>query len=253
MKIIRLKLEAAGLGRFTPVQAVVSILAFSTLFASWVQLSFGVVGLSLFAFLVTIGAAIETLSYRARQRTDQLSKVWPEIIDSLQSAAGSGYGIVDSFEELALSGPASVRTVFQGLVERIDSGVGIEKSLDWLKSQFGSLQADRLVELIRIVHRAGGTAYLESLRDQSLRTREEIALWGELQSKQGWVSGTAKLAIVSPWIVVGTLSARPENVAIYNTTEGLTILLSGLVVSLIAYRLVNLLGNLTRPKRVLIR
>jgi tight adherence protein B len=107
--------------------------------------------------------------------------------------------------------------------------------------------------LIRVVYRSGGIGYLESLREQALRTRQEIALWGELDSKQGWVTGTAKLAIIAPWIIVATLSTRSENVAIYNTPEGIGVLLAGLLVSLVAYRLVVLMGNLSKPKRVLIK
>jgi tight adherence protein B len=105
--------------------------------------------------------------------------------------------------------------------------------------------------LIRIVHRSGGGGYIDSLREQSASTRSDIALWGELESKQGWVTGTAKLAIIAPWIIIATLAARDENVAIYNTTEGTGILSVGLIVSLIAYRLVNLMGLLSKPGRVL--
>jgi tight adherence protein B len=127
----------------------------------------------------------------------------------------------------------------------------MDQSLDWFKSHLGQIQADRFVELIRIVNRSGGSGYLDSLRDQALRTRSEIALWAELDSKQGWVTGTAKLAIVSPWIVVATLAARAENVAIYNTAEGTAVLIVGLLVSVMAYRMVGLLGSLSKPSRVL--
>jgi tight adherence protein B len=251
MKAIRLELEAAGLALYSPVQALALALAVATLIASWVQVSFEVWGLTLFSFLAVVGAGLEALRVRAKQRSDQLAKIWPEVIDSLQSAASSGFGIVDSLAEVGRSGPVRVRAVFEALVERLDSGSTMDQTLDWFKTQFGQLQTDRLAELIRAVHRSGGVGYLDSLREQALRTRQEIALWGELDSKQGWVTGTAKLAIVAPWIIVATLSARSENVAIYNTTEGTTVLLAGLLISLVAYRLVALMGNLSKPKRVL--
>lgn len=251
MKTIRLELEAAGLALYSPVQALALALAAATLIASWVQVSFEVWGLTLFSFLAVVGAGLEALRVRAKQRSDQLAKIWPEVIDSLQSAASSGFGIVDSLAEVGRSGPVRVRAVFEALVERLDSGSTMDQTLDWFKTQFGQLQTDRLAELIRVVHRSGGVGYLDSLREQALRTRQEIALWGELDSKQGWVTGTAKLAIVAPWIIVATLSARSENVAIYNTTEGTTVLLAGLLISLVAYRLVALMGNLSKPKRVL--
>jgi tight adherence protein B len=244
-------LEAAGWAKYSPLQVLTLVISSAFLIASWVQLSFEVLGLTLFSALATIGASLEALMVRAKQRSDQLAKLWPEVLDSLQSAASSGLGIVDSLEEVARSGPLRIRTAFQELVERIDSGLGIDQCLDWLKSQLGQIQADRFVELIRIVNRSGGVGYLDSLRDQALRTRSEIALWAELDSKQGWVTGTAKLAIIAPWIVVATLAARAENIAIYNTLEGTGVLVIGLLVSLIAYRFVGLLGSLSKPTRVL--
>jgi tight adherence protein B len=250
MSWLRQQLEAAGLSRFSPIQAVISCLGLSVVVSSWVQVSFGVVGLSLFAFLAVIGISVETLRLSAIGRSNQLSKLWPEVIDSLHSATSSGLGIIDALEEIARTGPFRLRPVFAELIERIDRGSGTDSSLDWLKAKFGQLQADRLIELIRVANKSGGEGYLDSLREQALRTRSEIALWGELESKQGWVAGTAKLAIIAPWIIVATLSSRPENVAIYNTSEGVTILAFGLLVSLAAYRMVTLLGLLARPRRV---
>jgi tight adherence protein B len=253
MKSLRLLLEAAGLARYSPSQALALVSTAALLIASWVQLSFEVVGLTVFAALATLGSSFEALRIRAKQRSDQLAKLWPEVLDSLQSAASSGFGIVDSLDEISRNGPLRIRPAFQELVQRIDSGFGMDQSLDWFKSQLGQIQADRFVELIRIVHSSGGVGYLDSLRDQASRTRSEIALWAELDSKQGWVTGTAKLAIVAPWIVVGTLASRAENVAIYNTAEGTGVLVVGLLVSLIAYRIVGLLGSLDKPGRVLTR
>lgn len=250
MKWLRQQLEAAGLSRFSSLQAIISLLGASVAISSWVQLSFGVVGLSLFAFLATLGFAIEALRITAATRSEQLSKLWPEVIDSLQTASSSGIGVIDSLDEIARSGPNRLRPAFSELVGRIDRGLGTDSSLDWFKAQFGQPQADRLVELIRVVQNSGGVGYLDSLKNQSVRTRAEIALWGELESKQGWVTGTAKLAIVAPWIIVATLSSQPENVAIYNTSEGIAILVFGLVVSLVAYRMVTFMGALTKPRRV---
>ena len=69
MKWLRQQLEAAGLSRFSPFQAIISSLGASVAISSWVQLSFGVVGLSLFAFLAVIGFAIEGLSIAATTRS----------------------------------------------------------------------------------------------------------------------------------------------------------------------------------------
>lgn len=250
MTFLRLALEAAGFSRYSPAQAVIGVLALASLVSSWVQLSFEIPGLTMFSFLSVIGFSSEALRVRIKRRSDQLTRLWPEVLDSLHSAARSGYGITESLDQVAKTGPKRVRVTFGELVERIDSGAGLDASLDWFKSQFGQLQADRLVELIRIVYRSGGIGYLDSLREQAIRTRSEIALWGELESKQGWVSGTAKLAIVAPWVIVAILASRAENVAIYNSAQGTAVLVVGLLVSLIAYRLVILMGALSKPSRV---
>ena len=251
MKPLRLMIESAGLARYSSSQLLFLVISSALILASWVQLSFEVLGLTIFSALATLGTSLEALRLRAKQRSDQLAKLWPEVLDSLQSAASSGFGIVDSLDEVSRGGPSRIRPAFQELVQRIDSGFGMDQSLDWFKSHLGQIQADRFVELIRIVNRSGGSGYLDSLRDQALRTRSEIALWAELDSKQGWVTGTAKLAIVAPWIVVATLAARAENVAIYNTAEGTAVLIVGLLVSVMAYRMVGLLGSLSKPSRVL--
>jgi tight adherence protein B len=250
MSNLSLQLQAAGLGRYQPWQLIVSATSIALVVGSWAQLSFKVFGLSISAAMATVGLIFELVRLRAKSRSDTLSKLWPGVIESLQSAAKSGIGLIDALSEIGETGPTQIRNYFREFVARIDRGESFDSSLAFLKSDLGQLHADRLIELIRIVHASGGAGYLESLNEQGRITRTEIATWGELESKQGWVTGTAKLALVAPWIIVTFLSSRSENVAIYNTNEGLTILLVGLVVSLIAYRLIGILGNLTRPKRV---
>jgi tight adherence protein B len=249
---LSLQLQAAGLGHYRPWHFVVAAVSVAVVVGSWAQLSFQILGLSMSMTVAVIGLFLEVISLRAKSRSDAIAKLWPEVIESLQSAAKSGIGLLDSISELGESGPWQIRKQFSSFVQRIDSGQSFELSLTMLKSELGQLHADRLIELIRLVHLSGGAGYIESLSEQAKITRSEIATWGELESKQGWVTGTAKLALVAPWVVVLFLASRPENVQIYNTNEGLTILLVGLTVSLVAYRLIGLLGNLTKPKRVFV-
>lgn len=249
MRDFRLKLEAAGFPNITVSQLILFSLAAATLVASWLHVSFGVIGLSLFGFLAVIGFVMEGLMIRAKSRTQALTKLWPEVLDSLHSSLASGYGLVDSLAEIATSGPSRFRPIFANLVNQLDAGKSLDEGLDWFKSRFGQLQADRLAETIRVVQSAGGAGLLPALRTQSSMTRAEIALIGELETKQGWITGTAKLSIIAPWIIVATLASRSENVAIYNTNEGLGILALGLIISLLAFRMVTTLGQLTLPNR----
>ena len=252
MKAIELQLQAAGFSNYRAWHLIAAAVSCAALVGSWSQLTFKISGLSASIAIAVVGISFEFLNLRAKSRSDAVSKLWPEVIESLQSAATSGIGLIDALSEIGESGPIIIRKQFRGFVNRIDRGENFDSCLSVLKSELGQLHADRLIELIRIVNLSGGIGYLESLREQAKITRSDIATWGELESKQGWVTGTAKLALVAPWIIVSFLASRPENVQIYNTNEGLTILLVGLTVSLVAYRLIGLLGNLARPKRVFV-
>jgi tight adherence protein B len=183
-------------------------------------------------------------------RRRQVAQAWPEVLDSLVSASTSGFSVFDSLMELATSGPPSIRPYFKQLEKDIESGLELNVSLDRMRESMADLNVDRLVELVRVVSAAGGQGFYLALRNQAKQVREDLALRGELESKQGWVSGTAKVAILAPWLVVGMLCARQENVAAYSSYQGSTILIIGLVVSIFAYRLVQLLGSTSQPQRV---
>lgn len=250
MKWLSSSVEGAGLARFGVLWVLSFLVAVSALSGLWAFSLTKVTALGACLGLGAFGFGLEILNLRAKARRRELASLWPEVVDSLQSAASSGIGFTEGFAELAQRGPLPLRVHFAGFVHRIDSGWPIELTLDWLKHELGEIHADRLLELLLVVSAAGGEGYQESLRNQSRQLREDLSLWGQLESKQGWISGTAKMAVAAPWLVVAMLSARSENAAIYNSTEGVTILGVGFVVSVFAYRFIHLLGSLPSPPRV---
>lgn len=203
--------------------------------------------------ILTLAFCLDYLTIRARMRRRQIAQAWPEVLDSLVSASTSGFSVFDSLMELATSGPASIRPYFKQLEKDVESGLELNVSLERMRDSMADLNVDRLVELVGVVSVAGGQGFYLALRNQAKQAREDLALRGELESKQGWVSGTAKVAILAPWLVVGMLCARQENIAAYSSYQGSTILIIGLIVSIFAYRLVQLLGSTSQPQRVFIK
>jgi tight adherence protein B len=128
------------------------------------------------------------------------------------------------------------------------AGVAFTQSLDNLKARLANPVADRFIEITRLASASGGRGYLNALRNQSLQLRLENATWTEIQVKQNWVLGTAKLAVLAPWLVLVLLSLRPETAIAFQTEAGIAVLVIGLVASLLAFRLVKALGAL--PDRV---
>lgn len=199
-----------------------------------------------------LGLVLEVLTAKAKSRRRTLAKVWPEVIDSLVSAASSGLSATESLIELAEVGPAVLRPHFHAFAQNLTYGASPTRALSLLKQNLGDVHADRLIELIAIANSAGGAGYHEALRTQATLTRHDLALWGEIESKQGWVSGTAKIAVAAPWLIVLMLSSRPENAAVYASDTGTMVLSIGLLVSIFAYRLIQVLGSISRPRRIFI-
>jgi tight adherence protein B len=131
------------------------------------------------------------------------------------------------------------------------SGLAFGESLDNLKARLANPIADRFIEITRLASNSGGRGYLNALRAQALQLRLENATWNEIQVKQNWILGTAKLAVLAPWLVLVLLGMRPETAVAFQTQVGITVLGVGLVASLMAFRLIRALGALPTRVRIL--
>mgnify|MGYP000355395690 FL=1 len=205
---------------------------------------------SLSVTTISFAFILEWLTIRARSRRRAVAQAWPEVLDALLSASSSGLPLFEAFIELSSTGPVVLRHHFKALERDLDAGLDLKDGLRNLRDSMADLNVDRLVELVRIVTDSGGQGFHTALRSQVVLARQDLALAGELESKQGWVSGTAKVAIMAPWLVVVMLCARKENVVAYSSPQGAAILLTGLIVSIIAYRLIQLFGSFSEPVRV---
>jgi tight adherence protein B len=80
---------------------------------------------------------------------------------------------------------------------------------------------------------------------QDLRTR------GELEARQSWTVGGARVAVAAPWVILLMLSTRPEASQAYASSTGTLLILIGAAVTVFAYWLMLRLGALPTEKRVL--
>lgn len=250
MTWLKSTLEGAGLARYGVGVVALTLFFLAVAAAAITYQVFNVLVLGVFIGLGVLAMELEALSSMAKNRRRELSRLWPEVLDAIHSAVSSGMTLSDAFDDLAQSGPHRLRSHFQKLSHRLDTGWSFEQSIDELKASLGEVHADRLCEVLRLVSATGSESLGHTLRQQASSLRRDLAVAGQIDSKQGWVSGTAKIAVAAPWVVVGLLATRKENSAIFNTAEGAAILLLGFVVCIVAYRLVHLLGNLPQQPRV---
>ncbi|MFM6977556.1 MAG: type II secretion system F family protein [Micrococcales bacterium] len=225
-------------------------LALPAVLAGLLQEWLSVPGLSLAVFFGVLAFEYELLTIRAARRQRHILECWPVVIESLESAAVAGMSLVESLRDLAESQQLYVAKEFSECCRDLDSGATFDSALLRFKQKLGNAAADFTVELLRATNSLGSSGYVSALRNQTLALRSETALEAELAAKQGWVVGTAKLAVTAPWFIVLILCFRPENADMYSSLAGTTILLFGLIASTLALRMVYRIGNVIESRRV---
>lgn len=211
----------------------------------------GVWGLALCLALLGFAIALEVLRLRGETRQRAFDTSWPQVFDTFQSGAISGIGFRDQLDYLAHRGPLALRGEFLALLQKYDEGLEIDQLMPLMRKRFANRNADLLALLIELDSELGGQGMSITYQRAAIQVRKEQGELSQLQAKQGWVSSSAKLALLAPWLVAMVLVQLPQNKAAFATELGASILILGLALSLVAYALVNRLGRLPLPGRVL--
>ena len=201
--------------------------------------------------LIAAGVPAMVVKARARRRQVELRSVWPEVVDDLISAIRAGLSLPEALTSLGERGPVELRPQFRRFADDYRVTGRFAESLDRLKAHLADPVADRIIEALRITQEVGGSDLVRLLRTLGRLLREDLRTRGELEARQSWTVGGARLATAAPWAVLLLLSGRPETAAAFNTALGVLVLASGAVVSGIAYALMVRLGRLPEEARVL--
>ena len=247
--VLRDRLTQAGLARVSPgiVAAVCGTLALTAGAAA--HAAIGVVALSLAVAGVAAMVPVVAIGSRARARRRATRVVWPDVVDQLVSAVRSGLGLPEALASLADSGPEITRGPFDEFTRRHRSTGNFSFAVDELKLQLADPVADRLLETLRMAREVGGTELTSVLRTLGAQLRQESAIRSEVEGRQSWVVNAARLGVAAPWIVLLLLATRPEAAEAYNSPEGVALVVGGLVVSTLAYRLMLRVGRLPEERR----
>lgn len=201
--------------------------------------------------LIAAGVPGMVVKARARRRQVELRSVWPEVVDDLISAVRAGLSLPEALISLGERGPVELRPQFRRFADDYRVTGRFAESLDRLKAHLADPVADRIIEALRITREVGGSDLVRLLRTLGRLLREDLRTRGELEARQSWTVGGARLATAAPWAVLLLLSGRPETAAAFNTGLGVLVLASGAAVSGVAYALMVRLGRLPEEARVL--
>jgi tight adherence protein B len=196
-------------------------------------------------------APVAVVRRRRRSRSTELRELWPDVVDNLASAVRAGMSLPEAVGQIAMRGPEQLRPAFLGFAEDYRATGRFGDCLDRLKRSLADPTGDRIIESLRLAREVGGTDLGRLLRTLSQFLRQDARTRAELETRQGWTIGAAKLAVAAPWIVLGLLSLRPQTVLAFDSAAGTTVLFGGAAVSLTAYRVMLRIAALPAEVRVL--
>ena len=145
---------------------------------------------------------------------------------------------------LQTTGPETLRPIFASFARAYRATGNFGACLDELKDAAADPVADRIAETLRMARDVGGAELTSVLRALAAHLRQQAAVRAELEARQSWVTNAAKLGVAAPWIVLVLLCTRPEAAAAYASGGGVLLVLGGVAVSVMAYRVMLRIGRI---------
>ncbi|GHD08818.1 type II secretion system F family protein [Zhihengliuella salsuginis] len=201
----------------------------------------------------SFGSAIPwaVLRWRAAKRAAALREQWPEVVDHLRSAIRAGLPLPDALAQLSTQGPSDLQLHFREFALDYRASGRFNDAAERLRYRLADPVADKIITALRITREVGGSDLGQMLATLSTFLRESARTRGELEARQSWTVNAARLAVGAPWAILLLLSMQPQAVAAYSTWTGAGVLLGGLLVSLICYRVMLRIGSLPEEERVI--
>ena len=249
MQSIRNLLEAAGFGD-RRAEMIAFLLGSSSLFGALTYLTLGLVGLAMCFMVLTLVICLEVLRGIAASRQKRLDQLWPTVFDALRTGAQAGLLLDEQVEYLATEGPELLREDFALLHAELEMGLDTEEALGNFQARIGSRSGDYPAIVMALVQEVGGRGEAQNWQRSGAELRSEQALLAQVRAKQGWVLGSAKIALLAPWLICLLLLNLEQNRSAFESAQGSLVLILGLCISLFAYFLTNFLGRFRMPERV---
>jgi tight adherence protein B len=249
MTALRNLLESAGFGeRRSEVLVLVS--GTSLLGGLLTFFTTQIAGLAFCFSALTLVIWLEVLRAVSASRQKRMDFLWPTVFDALRSGSQAGLSMLEQIEYLASDGPEVFREQFAALASELERGVDTQAALAGFQRRVGSRSGDSLAIVMALVEEVGGRGEAANWDQAAKDLRQEQSVISQVRAKQGWVLGSAKIALLAPWIICLLLLNLEQNRAAFSDPEGSLVLVLGLILSLFAYFLTNLLGKLKLPERV---
>ncbi len=194
-----------------------------------------------------LGRSVLRGRIQARQR--RLRRAWPGIVDHIRQAVRSGSSIAEAVVAAGEHVPAELQPAFVRFREGFKSGSLVDHLLEALKDDLADPIADRIIESLRMAYEVGGRELPGVLQSLQASVRADIGVREDALAKQSWIRAASRLGVAAPWLVLLVLSGRQETISAYTSLAGGAIIISGALVSALAFRMMSTLGRLPLERR----
>jgi tight adherence protein B len=194
-----------------------------------------VIVLALLSLVLTVALPGIILKNYKNKILDEKSNAWPFLIDDLISAIRSGMTLPDSLTEVAKNVPAALEDELQVFIQYYNRTGQINQALLGMKEKVIDPIGGLVIRMLLTVVRSGANDLGKSLKILSQAVRDQQQLDRELLARQSWVINSARLAVISPWIVLLAIWGQPSVQSTYQTPQGQAILFLVALICLSAY------------------
>ena len=204
------------------------------------------------ALIVALGVAFLPYAWvvsRVAAHAKTVRAAWPEVVDAMVSGVRAGTSLPQVLCELADEGPQPLRFAFDAFSRDYSANGRFASALDRMKDEVRDPVADRIVEALRIARSVGGADLTRLLQDLASLLSEDARVRGELEARQSWTVGAARLGLAAPWVVLLLLSGGGGSAAVWNSPGGIAVLCAGAGMCVIAYLAMKALGRLSADPR----
>lgn len=242
----------SGIPRVTPAGVVSACIACAVVIGALTLIVTAVPMAALLAAAVAGGAPLMLLRRRVRQRTAARRAAWPDAVDSLVSGVRAGLALPEAVADLGVRGPEPLRPYFLRFAGEYRATGSFTGALEILREEMSDPTADRVVAALTVAWDVGGTDLGTVLRTLAVLLREDARTRGDIEARQSWTVNAARVSVAAPWVTLALLCTRPEAAAAFATAMGALVLVIAALVSMLAYRLMMMIGRLPQERRWMI-
>lgn len=206
-----------------------------------------VLALAAASALASVGLSIRANRLRARRIAER--EAWPALVESLVSSIAAGLSRVEAMEVAVARSPRQLHASLKSFSAALQNK-RLTDALPELRDSFENSHVDEFVRLVSLNEKFGGTGLVGVLKAHAKTCRERNTADSQVRAKNSASLTVAKLGVAAPWVLLALLLSRSESASSFETTEGISILLGGLAVCIVAYRLIVLLGRPREEVRV---